>query len=505
MMVRQQGLVGIAALVGALAAVGCGDPCLDDGFGGGECPLAATSSGAGSSAGSGPLEGTTSQGSSSVSHGVTSLAETGSDGTATTDSGPLITGTTNDTTLTDTTTDGTGTTSPPDDDTSGLELFCLDADGDGFPDLEDCVEADPGDPPPDHIPPGAIDDCEDTNPDVFPGAAFNEPALCTIDADGDGWGSTTPPPGADAGSDCDDGSPFTFPGAAQLEQPPLDGQCLRDEDDDGWGDDTPPPGVVAGQDCVDDDPTIAPAAAIHEPALCTVDADGDGWGDWNAPSLDPAADEGSDCDDADPLVERCALLVTQDGTASANLDVPLVPALQALGLTVLLGEDSVVTPASADPAVLVVVSASSTSFQVGATFRDVDEGVVVLEGLIWDDMEMSNSANNSNDDDVTILDDAHPLAAGLSGTVGFMTPGPAGVFRTSPGPGADRIAARVGNSNHIVVFAFDQGVVMRNAFVAPGRRVGFGTDIGGGGGAQNGQLAATGLALFSAAASWAIE
>lgn len=486
------------ALLGMLLTTGCGDPCLDDGFGGGDCPAAGQSSDGASDTGSTPstsdgspvtLDGSTSQGSSSTSQGVTSLVDSGSSSDDTTTTG-------------DTGSDSTSSTTG--DTTSGLQPLCRDADGDGVPDLDDCVDGDPNDPPPDHIPPGELDDCDDTNPDVFPGAATSEPRLCTIDADGDGWGSPLPPAGADAGSDCDDGSPFTFPGAAQLEQPPLDASCLRDEDDDGWGDDTPPPGVVVGTDCVDDDPAITPGAATNEPALCTIDADGDGWGDWNAPGLDPNADEGSDCDDADPLIERCALLVTQDGTASANLDAPLVPALQALGLTVLLGEDSLMTPASADPAVLVVVSSSSVSFQVGNTFRDVDEGAVVLEGLIWDDMELSNSANNSNDDDVAIVDDTHPIAAGLSGTVGFMVPGPAGIFRTNPGPNAQLVASRVTNANHSVVFAFEQGVAMRNGFIAPGRRVAFGTNIGGGGGAQDGQLTASGLAMFTAAASWAI-
>jgi hypothetical protein len=490
---------GLAAL-GSLAS-GCGSTCIDDGFGGADCPAAQTSGAGSSDTGLVPgesdtlvLDDTSQGGTVGGSQEGTSLDGTGTD--ASTSSGSDA----DDATTSDDTSSSASSSS-----SGGLQPFCLDADGDGVADLDACVDADPDDPPPGHIPPGDADDCDDADPDVFPGAAASEPELCTIDADGDGWGSSSPPPGADAGSDCDDGSPFTFPGAADAEAPPLDTDCLRDEDDDGWGDDTPPPGVLPGSDCADTVPSLFPGAASLEPELCTTDADGDGWGDWGAPSLDPAADEGSDCDDADPLVERCALLVTQDGTAGAPLDAPLVPALQGLGLTVLLAEDALVTAADADPAVLVVISETVTSTDVTGEFRDVDEGAIVMEGLVWDDMDIAPSGTPVGSVTVTILDDTHPIAAGLSGIVGFMLVDPgSGVFHTAPGPGAQIVASRVPNQAHIVVFAFDAGVMMQNGFPAPARRVGFGADVDGGAGA-NGQLAPAGLAMFAAAASWAID
>jgi hypothetical protein len=535
--------VGWMALL--VVATGCSGTCIDDGFGGSVCTSQLTAASEGSDTGVGPAGSDTlvlddtSGGTIGGSQGGTSL-----DGTETSTSD------TNTSAESDTTQD-TSTSDPSEGSSSSGEPpqpFCLDADGDGVADLDSCVDADPDDPPPGHIPPGRVDDCDDADPSVYPGAAANEPALCTVDADGDGWGSAMPPPGADAGTDCndgdlqvfpgaaasepalctvdadgdgwgaampppgadagtdcDDGSPFTFPGAADAEPAPLDTGCLRDEDDDGWGDDTPPPGVVAGSDCADTVPSLFPGAAADEPQLCTADADGDGWGDWDAPTLDPAADEGSDCDDVDPLVERCALVVTQDGTAAASLDAPLVPTLQALGLTVLLAEDALVTAADADPAVLVVVSETANSPDVAAEFRDVDEAAIVMEGLIWDDMDMAPAGIAIADDFVSIADDTHPIAAGLSGIVVFMLPDPgSGTFRTAPGPGAQIIATRVVVPAHVVVFAFEAGVAMQNGLLAPARRVGFGADVDGGMGA-NGQLDMDGLAMFGAAASWAID
>ncbi|MEX1362640.1 MAG: hypothetical protein AB1Z98_05900, partial [Nannocystaceae bacterium] len=232
---------------------------------------------------------------------------------------------------------------------------------------------------------------------------------------------------------------------------------------------------------------------------------GDGWGDWNAPALDPGADEGSDCDDADAGLERCALLITNDGTANAALDGPLVMVLEALGVSVIVAEDLPVTTSEANPAALVVISETALSGQVGAKFRTVDEGVIVMEGLVWDDMDMSPSGIAVDDIDVSILDDLNPIAAGLTGTVSFMLDDPgSGIFHTSPNANAQLVASRVANPAQVSVYAFEQGAVMEDAFAAPGRRVGFSADVDAGSG-NNGQLGAQGLLMFEAAAIWALE
>src|SRR5690606_31851428 len=115
--------------------------------------------------------------------------------------------------------DGYGDASPPDGVTAGSDcddsdpaipalggcnLWCTDLDGDGFGNGADCVPsaADPGG--------GRVNnggDCADNNAAIPPGAAANEPALCTIDADQDGYGdvdASTIAPGASDGTDCAD-------------------------------------------------------------------------------------------------------------------------------------------------------------------------------------------------------------------------------------------------------------------------------------------------------------
>lgn len=76
------------------------------------------------------------------------------------------------------------------------------------------------DDPPPGVDPGT--DCDDENPDAHPGAAENEPELCTVDQDGDGWGDANPPGGGDdgggpqSGSDCYDTNPQLNPDTLQL-------------------------------------------------------------------------------------------------------------------------------------------------------------------------------------------------------------------------------------------------------------------------------------------------
>ena len=168
-------------------------------------------------------------------------------------------------------------------------------------------------------------DCDDRDPSTFPGAlqrcdgddnsCAGSVPVSETDQDGDGfvacsgWSDTQgDDPSIAGGGDCDDASASTFPGAAELE--PVPAACRLDADGDGFGDLTPPPGVTAGTDCDDESPTAAvtfPGAALLDaPLNCMKDADGDDWGDRavllpvvrgrdcddDAPAINPGADEG---------------------------------------------------------------------------------------------------------------------------------------------------------------------------------------------------------------------
>ena len=166
--------------------------------------------------------------------------------------------------------------------------------------------------------PGADEYCNGIDDDCD-GVVDEADALDTltwhIDADGDTYGDpaiTTQacdqPPGHVADdTDCDDSDPDVYPGAPEVPYDGIDQDCdgydLTDVDGDGhdsW--------VVGGDDCNDDDPDIHPGATelpdgIDQDCDDTVDEttvnyddDGDGF-----------AENGGDCDDGDPDVNPAAV------------------------------------------------------------------------------------------------------------------------------------------------------------------------------------------------------
>jgi hypothetical protein len=147
-------------------------------------------------------------------------------------------------------------------------------------------------------------------------------ATADIDVDGDGYEDPN-----FEGTDCDDSSATTYVGAAELEDATA---CMTDADGDGWGDTTPADGAVAGQDCDDTTPTVY-AGATETVAdgvdqdcdgvdTCYTDADGDNFGDsLTSPgsSLSCATGAGAavsgDCDDTTGAVYPGATEVCTDG------------------------------------------------------------------------------------------------------------------------------------------------------------------------------------------------
>ncbi|TVQ94304.1 MAG: hypothetical protein EA397_02225 [Deltaproteobacteria bacterium] len=229
---------------------------------------------------------------------------------------------------------------------SGTELCFVNKDGDPFR-IDETLESAEGDivcGAPGLalavVPPG---DCDDTNPNIYPGAteipgdgvdqSCSGTELCFQNRDGDGFRTaltTESAPGdltcaADGlalaslpSDDCDDEDPTVYPGAEEIVADGIDQSCTntelcyQDRDLDGWRTEViqeSEPGdircedlglalaIVPTLDCDDDDPTIHPGATetpgdgidqnCSGTELCFEDLDQDGWRTGNVQESRP--------------------------------------------------------------------------------------------------------------------------------------------------------------------------------------------------------------------------
>ena len=99
--------------------------------------------------------------------------------------------------------------------------------------------------------------------------------------------------------------------------------------------------------------------------------------------------------------------------------------LQTMGFTVNVVDDNGVTAAAANGASFVLTSFTVAN-TVGATFRDVAVPVWTAKTFLFDDMEMTGPTAGTHYENrsfrmMTIAATGHPMAAGLTGTVTYLT------------------------------------------------------------------------------------
>ena len=179
-------------------------------------------------------------------------------------------------------------------------------------------------------------DCDDTNPNVHPGAVeicddgidndcngyidHQEP-----DKDGDGYGPCN--------GDCNDNDPLIHPGMPEIPDDGIDNNCDGiidgDYDGDGW--------TVEDGDCDDFNPLVHPGA--REDCFDGIDNDCNGYIDGEEPDMDgdgfgPC---GGDCDDTNPNVYPGAPEIPGDGIDN-NCDNLIDQDLDGDGWTVANGD-----------------------------------------------------------------------------------------------------------------------------------------------------------------------
>jgi hypothetical protein len=199
------------------------------------------------------------------------------------------------------------------------------------------------------------------------------------------------------------------------------------------------------------------------------------------------------------------VLYVAGSTDIGDHDQPFYDVLIGLGAEITVVQGDLSTAADADGMCLVVVSASVAGSDVAGKFRDVTVPFVTWEYAIYDDMQMTGVAQGTDfgpadpEEDVTIVDQAHPMAAGLSGTVAVAEPAPARLSWGVPGPAAAVVATLPRDSTRATLFGYAAGDMMVG-LNAPAPRVGFPSLTAPSGATIN----TDGEALFEAALLWAV-
>jgi RHS repeat-associated protein len=172
-------------------------------------------------------------------------------------------------------------------------------------------------------------------------------------------------------------------------------------------------------------------------------------------------------------VGTAALLMVGDPGVLTNRDNWMKTRLEGAGWSVSVADDDTITLAQADAADLVVV-AESTQSAKSAAIKATTAGVVSTESWGWDDMGLATSVGaDTGEDDITIVDSAHPLADGNSNGLTVTSTQTLTHGWGAVGAAADVVATKTGDASKASIFAYEEGDTLVDSSTAQGRRVGW--------------------------------
>jgi hypothetical protein len=203
--------------------------------------------------------------------------------------------------------------------------------------------------------------------------------------------------------------------------------------------------------------------------------------------------------DGAPVIKRVAFLVLNPLDPEPG-EWRMRRLLEARGFAVQFVLDTSL-PADVAGATLVIISASTRGWMVVDNLRDIPSAILSMKSSVFDDLGMTGPTrdidyNETDAQDLEILNNGHPLAAGLRGRVRGAEAALAMAWGR-PAPAAVRIAGLSSDPAKLGIFAYDTGVMMMTR-PAPGRRIGFfATER------LAAQWSADAVRLFEAAVTWA--
>lgn len=180
-------------------------------------------------------------------------------------------------------------------------------------------------------------------------------------------------------------------------------------------------------------------------------------------------------DDVIVDVNASAVLVTAAAAPDAA-ETSIKTRLEQLGFSVALVAAASSSDATADNMSLVFLSPSAADADVTTKFRSVAAPVITTKATLLDEMALvgaSSQGSVNNQTNIAITTPAHPMAAGLSGTVTVLSPA-ATLGWGNPNANATKVATQVGQANRSPLFAYDTGAGLPvSGLSAPARRATF--------------------------------